>query len=48
MPAVLQKIADILPPTQGIKLLKAASLGLSGDGVLFSTMIMVFLHRSVL
>ena len=28
MPAALQKIADILPLTQGIKLLKAASLGL--------------------
>lgn len=28
MPATLQKIADILPLTQGIKLLKAASLGL--------------------
>lgn len=29
MPKVLQKIADILPLTQGIKLLKAASLGIS-------------------
>ena len=28
MPTALQKIADILPLTQGIKLLKAASLGL--------------------
>ena len=28
MPSVLQKIADVLPLTQGIKLLKAVSLGL--------------------
>lgn len=28
MPPVLQKVADILPLTQGIKLLKASSLGL--------------------
>lgn len=31
MPAVLQKVADIMPLTQGIKLLKAAELGLSVD-----------------
>ena len=32
MPAALQKAADILPLTQGVKLLKAASLGLpAGD-----------------
>lgn len=29
MPVVLQKVADFLPLTQGIKLIKAASLGLS-------------------
>lgn len=34
MPAALQRIADILPLTQGIKLLKAASLGLPMDDVL--------------
>ncbi len=28
MPAALQKVADVLPLTQGIKLLKATSLGL--------------------
>lgn len=34
MPTALQKVADILPLTQGIKLLKAASLGLAVDDVL--------------
>ena len=34
MPAALQKVADVMPLTQGIKLLKAASLGLSVDSVL--------------
>lgn len=34
MPIALQKVADILPMTQGIKLLKAASLGLAVDSVL--------------
>lgn len=33
MPAALQRIADILPLTQGIKLLKAASLGLPIEAV---------------
>lgn len=40
MPAMLQKIADILPLTQGIKLLKAASLGLPSDSVLLSVIVM--------
>lgn len=40
MPAALQKVADILPLTQGIKLLKAASLGLTVDSVLASIFIM--------
>ncbi|AOT71931.1 ABC transporter permease [Geosporobacter ferrireducens] len=43
MPAPLQKIADILPLTQGIKLLKAASLGLPMDSVLLPIGIMVVL-----
>lgn len=34
MPPVLQKIADFLPLTQGIKLLKSAALGLPADSVL--------------
>ena len=33
MPTVLQKVADIMPLTQGIKLLKAASLGLAIESV---------------
>lgn len=41
MPATLQKIVNILPLTQGIKLLKATSLGLSMNHVLFSIIIMM-------
>ena len=40
MPASLQKIADILPLTHGIKLLKAASLGSSADDMLIPLIIM--------
>lgn len=40
MPPVLQRIADILPLTQGIKLLKASSLGLPVDGVLLPVIVM--------
>lgn len=40
MPAALQKVADILPLTQGIKLLKAASLGLAVDSVLVPIIVM--------
>ncbi|WPC39944.1 ABC transporter permease [Clostridium sp. JS66] len=43
MPKVLQKSADILPLTQGIKLLKAASLGLPMEGVIFPILIMAAL-----
>lgn len=43
MPGALQKIADILPLTQGIKLLKAASLGLPLDSVLIPVMVMIVL-----
>ncbi|AKN31363.1 ABC transporter [Clostridium carboxidivorans P7] len=43
MPKALQKSADILPLTQGIKLLKAASLGLPVNGVIFPIVIMVVL-----
>lgn len=43
MPVRLQKIADIFPLTQGIKLLKAASLGLSVDSVILPIIIMVVL-----
>lgn len=41
MPAALQKAADILPLTQGIKLLKAASLGLPIDRVLIPAIVML-------
>lgn len=43
MPAALQKVADLLPLTQGIKLLKAASLGLSINSVFFPVMLMIAL-----
>ena len=41
MPAALQKVADILPLTQGIKLLKAASLGLPIDSVFIPVVVMI-------
>lgn len=41
MPTALQKIADVLPLTQGIKLLKAASLGLPLDSVLIPVIVMI-------
>lgn len=40
MPAALQRIADILPLTQGIKLLKAASLGLEVNSSLIPAIVM--------
>lgn len=40
MPESLQKAADILPLTQGIKLLKASSLGLAVDSVMIPSIIM--------
>jgi len=43
MPVALQKVADILPLTQGIKLLKAASLGLAADSVLFPATLMIII-----
>ncbi len=41
MPVALQKVADILPLTQGIKLLKAASLGLPIDSVFIPVVVMI-------
>lgn len=41
MPTVLQKLANILPLTQGIKLLKTASLGLKSGNVLQPFLIML-------
>jgi len=43
MPAALQKAADIMPLTQGIKLLKAAALGLPADSVLLPIIVMIML-----
>ncbi len=43
MPASLQRIADIMPLTQGIKLLKATSLGLPVEGVLFPLAVMAII-----
>ncbi|MEN6463464.1 MAG: ABC transporter permease [Syntrophomonas sp.] len=43
MPVTLQKIADIMPITHGIKLLKAASLGLPMDSVLLPIIVMIVL-----
>lgn len=43
MPSALQKIADFLPLTQGIKLLKAASLGLPIENALVPIIVMAAL-----
>jgi ABC-2 type transport system permease protein len=41
MPKMLQNIADFLPLTHGIRLLKATSLGLSIDNMIFPIILMV-------
>lgn len=43
MPKVLQSIADVMPLTQGIKLLKFASLGLPMEGAFAPAIVMVVL-----
>lgn len=43
MPKALQRIADVLPLTHGIKLLKAASLGLPYDSALVPIIVMVMI-----
>jgi len=43
MPAALQKAADVMPLTQGIKLLKAAALGLPANSVLLPIIVMIVL-----
>lgn len=43
MPKVLQSIADVMPLTQGIKLLKFASLGLPMEGAFVPAIVMVVL-----
>lgn len=41
MPVALQKVADILPLTQGIKLLKSTSLGLVAESILIPVIVMI-------
>lgn len=41
MPAALQKVADLLPLTQGIKMLKTTSLGLPMDSVLVPVVVII-------
>ncbi|QHI71658.1 ABC transporter permease [Aminipila terrae] len=41
MPAALKRAADFLPLTQGIKMLKAASLGIPAAEVVYSIIIMI-------
>lgn len=43
MPTTLQKIADVLPLTQGIKLLKATSLNLPIDSVFIPIAVMIII-----
>jgi ABC-2 type transport system permease protein len=43
MPTVLQKVADVLPLTQGIKLLKSTSLNLSIDNVILPILVISIL-----
>ena len=43
MPSALQKVADILPLTQGIKLLKVASIGLPSENAILPMVIMTVL-----
>ncbi|NFQ85204.1 multidrug ABC transporter permease [Clostridium sporogenes] len=43
MPTALQKVADILPLTQGIKLLKSVSLNLSIDNVILPILVVSML-----
>lgn len=41
MPTALQKCSNFMPLTQGIKLLKAASLGLKADSVIIPIIVMI-------
>lgn len=43
MPAALQQAADFMPLTQGIKLMKAASLGLPVNSVLLPVVVMIII-----
>ena len=41
MPVSMQKVADVLPLTQGIKILKSTTLGLPIDNIIFPILLMV-------
>ncbi len=43
MPAAMQKIVDVLPLTQGIKILKSATLGLPSDGFIIPICILAII-----
>lgn len=43
MPGIMQKIVDILPLTQGIKILKASILGLPIDNIIFPIILMILI-----
>ena len=43
MPGIIQKIVDILPLTQGIKILKASTLGLPIDNIIFPIILMILI-----
>jgi ABC-2 type transport system permease protein len=43
MPAAVQHVSAVMPLTQGIKLLKAASLGLPQENMVFPTVLMIAL-----
>lgn len=43
MPTILQKLADVLPLTQVIKLLKSVSLNLSIDNAMLPTLVISIL-----
>lgn len=43
MPRVMQKVMDILPLTQGIKLLKGTSLGIPIENILVPVIVMIVL-----
>ena len=41
MPKIMQNVVNVLPLTQGIKLLKASILGLSIDNIIFPMVLMI-------
>lgn len=43
MPTSMQRIVDILPLTQGIKILKSATLGLPSEGIILPTLVLAII-----